>query len=150
MKKIVTLLLAVVMLVSVMTVAVSEGSAVLSTDKDEMGIAGAWGSPDTPIPQPDKVIIKKELVAYNATSDTVFAPAFSYTYTVEPATVSNLTITDDSNDHSVGVSVVAPVKPGITAGLKVNGGDEGTAQKAVGTLVFTNAEADKLDTSASG
>ena len=140
MKKILVMMLAVVMLLSVVAVAAE-------LDEDT-GIAGEWETADTPIPQGTSIIIKKDLVSFNANSSKVYAPAFSYIYTVTPATVSNLTITDETTDHEAANAVTAPVNAGITTGLKVISGDPGTETSAVGTLEFTNTT--ELNTSADG
>jgi hypothetical protein len=112
------------------------------------GVAGAWTEADKEKVQDKSINIKKEIISYNATSASVFAPAFSYTYTVTPATVSNYTVTDENKDHTSGAAVTAPVNPGITTGLTVNGGTAGTEASAVGTLAFTNTTA--LTTSSAG
>ena len=144
MKKIVTLLLAVVMLLSVMTVALADGEATL-TD----GIAGKWTAKDKEIVQAKTINIKKELLSFNKSSTSVYAPAFKYIYTVTPVTDASLTITDDGQtNHESGNDVVAPVNAGITTGLKVSNGTAGTETSAVGELEFTNATV--LTTSASG
>ena len=117
-------------------------------ENNEEGVAGNWNSADEERVQGNSINIKKEILSYNATSTSVFAPAFSYTYTVTPATVSNYTVTDENNDHTSGAAVTAPVKAGITTGLTVNGGTAGTEASAVGTLAFTNTTA--LTTSSAG
>ena len=142
MKRIVVLLLAVVMMMSMMSV-MTAGAADL---KD--GIAGKWEDKDSPVDDlGDQIKIKKELVSYNAISTSVYAPAFSYIYTVTPAAAGE-TITDEETDHNAAVAVEAPVIAGVTTGLKVNNGEAGTATSAVGTLAFTNSTV--LTTSNSG
>ena len=112
------------------------------------GEAGTWTTVDTAIVQDRAINIQKELIAYNANNTTVYAPAFSYVYTVTPATVTALTVTDETTDHASGTAVTANVNAGITTGLTVNGGAAGTAANATGTLAFTNATT--LTTSSSG
>ncbi len=112
------------------------------------GVAGKWTAKDTEILQGATINIKKELLSYNASSTSVNAPVFSYTYMVTPASVSSLTVTDAASDHTANESVTAPVNAGITTGLKVNNGTAGTAASAVGALAFTNETA--LTTSSSG
>lgn len=145
MKRIVVLLLAVIMIMSIMSF-MTAGAADL-----ENGIAGKWTEADTPAENlGTQIIIKKELVSYNQTSTSVFAPAFSYIYTVTPADEGE-TVTDEDVDHLVGVPVTAPVKAGITEGLVVTGSAAGAAgdeESAVGTLAFTNSTS--LTTSTSG
>ena len=106
------------------------------------GKAGTWTQADTEIVQEKSINIKKELIAYNANGTTVNAPAFTYVYTVTPAAVTGLTVTDAAANHTSNTAVTAPVNAGITTGLVVTGtaaGTAGTAESAVGTLVFTNA-----------
>ena len=98
------------------------------------------------------VKIQKQLIANNANSTSVYAPVFSYVYTVTPAAVENLTITDNNAVHSTNASVTVPVKPGVTTGLKVNNGTTGSDTSASGTLAFTNATllSTTADTATSG
>ena len=115
------------------------------------GEAGTWISADTEIVQDKFVNIQKELIAFNANGTQVNAPAFTYVYTVTPASVTGLTVTDQTADHTSGTAVQAPVKAGLTTGLVVTGtaaGTAGTAASAVGTLVFTNSTT--LNTAAAG
>ena len=66
----------------------------------------------------------------------------TYTYTVTPATVTGLTVTDETTDHTSNAAASAPVKTGLTEGLVVTGtaaGSAGSVSSATGTLVFTNA-----------
>ena len=121
----------------------------------ETGTWGGYGFPtDTETVDTSKtVIIKKDLVVYNPnshtkTSNPVYAPAYSYVYTVTSATVNNYTVTDDSTDHASGTAVQAPVKSGNTTGLVVNGGTAGDATSAVGYLDLSNSTA--LDASSTG
>jgi hypothetical protein len=122
-------------------------AADLATTGD-IGVAGTWTEKDHEILQGNTINIKKELLSYNVNSTSVNAPAFSYVYTVTPASVSDLTVTDETNDHASGTAVMAPVNAGKTAGLKVNGGESGSETSAVGTLAFTNATT--LTTSSAG
>ena len=112
------------------------------------GENGTWTTPDTAVVQDRAINLQKELTAFNASSTSVYAPAFSYTYTVTPATISGQTITDAPGDHTSGTATNAPVLAGLTTGLTVNGGTAGTAANATGELAFTNATA--LTASASG
>ena len=138
MKRIAIVLMAVVMMISMMSVMTAVAADLTN------GIAGAWGDKaDTPITQTEKKItIKKELKSYNPTSGTVLAPEFYYIYTVTPAAVGK-TVTDSAEDHVIVSPVTAPVKAGPTAGLIVSTtttpGTAGDGSSAIGTLVFTNA-----------
>lgn len=143
MKKTLAMILAVFMILSVTAVAFGESASSLNE-----GRAGAWTEKDTEIIQQQMIVIKKDLVSYNASSTEVFAPAFAYEYTVTPASVSGLSVTDDADVHGSGTAVQAPVKAGITSGLVVNDGEAGASDSAVGKLVFTNSM--KLNSSASG
>ncbi len=146
MKKLMSVLLALALVLSLNVAAMA---ANMNASGEDTGVAGAWETADTPIPQDKTINIKKELLSYNATSQSVFAPAFSYVYTVTPADVSGKTVTDETSDHESGVAVAnVPVKQGITTGLKVNNGASGSATSAVGYLDFTNATV--LTTSAAG
>ena len=145
-KKVIALVIALAMVLVMSTAALA-----VDLGGTEDGVAGTWAAKDTEIVQDKTINIKKELISFNATSTSVHAPAFTYVYTVTPADVSNLTVTDeegDDGDHKSGAAVVAPVQAGKTAKLKVNNGTEGTAESAVGTLVFANTNT--LTTSADG
>lgn len=140
MKKIGALLIALVLVLSI-SVPTFATSAELGENSEE-GVAGNWNAPDIERGQDDSVNIKKVIKAYNPNGTTVHAPVVTYTYTVTPASVAGLTVTDETTDHTSGTAVVAPVKAGLTTGLVVTGtaaGTAGTASSAVGTLVFTNA-----------
>ena len=143
MKKTLAMILAVLMILSVSAMTFAEGASSL-----DGGRAGAWTEKDTEILQQQKIVIKKDLISINASSGKVFAPAFAYEYTVAPASVSGLSVTDDAEVHTSGIAVQAPVKAGITTGLIVNKGEAGGSENAVGKLVFTNSM--ELNSSASG
>lgn len=140
--------LSALLLVLVMVLAMSANAfAADFNENGEEGVAGDWNDADTERLQGNAINIKKEIIAFNANSTTVHAPVVTYTYTVTPAAVANLTITDDTTDHASGKAVTAPVKAGITTGLVVTGanasgtavaGTEGTAAEAKATLVFDN------------
>lgn len=120
----------------------------LATSNDT-GVAGTWIKQDTErVDSSKKINLVKELLSYNATSTSVWAPTFSYVYTVTPATVDSYTVTDEEEDHASGTAVTAPVKEGKTAGLKVAGGSAGDSSSAVGYLDFTTGTA--LTTSSAG
>ena len=105
MKKTLAMILAVLMILSVTAVAFGESASSLNE-----GRAGAWTEIDTEIIQQQMIVIKKDLVSYNASSTEVFAPAFAYEYTVTPASVSGLSVTDDADVHKSETAVQAPVK----------------------------------------
>ena len=140
MKKLVSILLAVMMIAAACaayaTATLTDGEVGGFTAYDSNNAANtAEGSKTN---QDRSVNILKELVVFNASSSSVYAPLFTYTYTVTPATVSSLTVTDDTTDHASGSAVTASIVAGITTGLTVNGGTAGDATSAVGTLAFTN------------
>ncbi len=140
MKRLCALLMAVVMMMALSVTAFAANGEF--QENNEEGVAGNWESADTERLQGDTIKLKKEIVAFNATSTSVHAPVVTYTYTVTPADVTNLTVTDEGKDHASNAAVTAPVKAGITTGLVVTGtaaGTAGTAASATGTLVFTNA-----------
>lgn len=154
MKKLGALLLAIVMVLAL-------GSTALATSTPELGgdgETGTWGGAIFPkdnetIDTGKTITLKKELIVYNpnshtADSDPVYAPAYSYVYTVTPATVSSYSVTDDATDHEANVAVTMPISAGSTVGLVVNGGTAGNATSAVGYLDLTNSIA--LDASSTG
>lgn len=160
MKKIFALVLAVVMVLAMGATAFADGvinggntsaAPALATENDT-GVAGTWIQVDTENVQEKSINIVKEIKSFNATSTSVYAPAFTYVYTVKPATVSNFTVIDQTTDHASGNAATAPIQQGITTGLIVTGGTStgtaGTETQAVGTLVFTNANT--LTTSSAG
>ena len=156
MKKLLSLVLAVVMIAVVGLAGAAQinggntsDAPTLATSNDT-GVAGTWIEPDTErIDSDRKINVVKELLSYNATSETVYAPEFSYVYTVTPATVTSINVEDQGTDHTSGTAVTVPVKAGITAGLKVaKNTTAGTATSAVGYLDFTNET--ELTTSSTG
>jgi len=158
MKKIGALVLAVVMIMAMSATAFATNLE----ENGETGVAGDWNEADIERTVQRSVNIKKEIIAYNPNGDdsatTVYAPVFTYTYTVTPATNSDgtaatpgadldMTITDEDGDHTNNTAVTVPVKAGITAGLVVTGanaagtavaGVAGNASSASATLVFNN------------
>ena len=140
-KKIGALVLAGAMVLGMSSMAFADGPANFE-ENGEVGVAGDWNAADTERPQGSSVNIKKEIVAFNPNASTVHAPVVTYTYTVTPATVTDLTITDEAADHTSNKPAQAPVKAGLTTGLVVTGtaaGNAGTDTSAVGTLEFNNA-----------
>ena len=137
-KKFGALVLALLMVLSVSTAALAADLQ----EKGEEGVAGNWEAQDTERLQGDTINIKKEITAFNPNGTTVHAPVVTYTYTVTPASVNNLTVTDETGNHKIGTAAVAAVNPGPTSGLVVTGTAADTAgndTSATGTLVFTNA-----------
>lgn len=110
------------------------------------GEVGGFTQADTPNVNDKVVSIRKEITAFNPDEALIYGPAITYTYTVTPGT--EVSITDDTSDHASGTAATAATLPGITTGVKVNGGTAGTASSASGTLEWTNA--DILDAAAAG
>lgn len=160
-KKICAIVLALVMVLAMGTTAFAAGTDL--EENGEAGVADDWDAADTERTVAASVNIKKQIIAYNPngddTSTTVYAPVFTYTYTVTPATNSDgtaaanpgddldMNITDETGDHANNTAVTVPVKAGITTGLVVTGADAagtavagsaGTATSASATLVFDN------------
>ena len=133
------------LLTAVMALAMNStvlAAATLPDASSEEGVSGKWTAKDTTIPQDASVNIKKEIIAFNPNGTEVHAPVVTYTYTVTPATVTGLTVTDEDADHTSNTAVIAPVKAGITTGVVVTGtaaGSAGDATSAIGTLVFDNS-----------
>lgn len=108
----------------------------------KVGSANVDGTPPTALS--NIVKLKKELRVFNETphnrgDNAVFAPAFSYTYSVSAAEVPTdaHTVTDENGTS-------APVKAGILKGLKVGDASTPTAgvnntDPVTGTLTFTTA-----------
>lgn len=137
MKKLVSLILAIMMIAAV-GAALADGEATL-TNGEVGGFAPS--NVDTPNVDSKKVNIIKEITVYNKDESYVYGPAITYTYTVVPAAGDELVkITDDTADHATGIAVETTVLAGVTTGLTVNGGDTGSATSAVGTLVWANTE----------
>ena len=135
MKKLVSLILAIMMIAAV-GVAFAAGDATL-TNGEVGGFAPS--NVDTPNVENKKVNIIKEITAYNKDETYVYGPAITYTYTVVPASETELVkITDDTADHATATAVETTVLPGVTTGLTVNDGQAGTVESAVGTLVWSN------------
>ncbi len=127
-----------ILMTAVMTMALSTSAFAADAAEFNNGVAGSWSVKDTEIVQSASINLKKEIIAFNPNGTTVHAPEITYTYSVTPAEVDGLTVTDDKNDHASEIAVSAPVQAGITAGVKVNGGESGSASAAIGTLAFTN------------
>lgn len=110
------------------------------------GEAGGYTEPDTQTVDDKVVSIQKEITVFNPDETLIYGPAVTYTYTVTPG--ASVSVTDDTSDHASGTAVSAETIPGITTGVKVNGGDAGNGTSASGTLAWTNA--DILDAAAAG
>lgn len=107
-KRVFALIMTLVMIIAMTSVAMAD------TTLDENGEQGAFEEPDTPISQATKtVVLSKCLVGYNADGSTVKAPDIKYTYKIEAATVTDLSVTDATGKHDPAHSVTAPVKAGV-------------------------------------
>lgn len=110
------------------------------------GETGGFTEPDTPNVSDKTVSIQKEITVFNPDEALIYGPAITYTYTVTPGTAVG--VTDETSDHSSGIAASTTTLPGITTGVKVNGGTAGNSASATGTLAWTNA--DILDATAAG
>ncbi len=110
------------------------------------GETGGFTEPDTPNVSDKTVSIQKEITVFNPDEALIYGPAITYTYTVTPGTAVG--VTDETSDHSSGIAASTTTLPGITTGVKVNGGTAGNSASATGTLALTNA--DILDASQTG
>ena len=110
------------------------------------GEVGGFTQPDTPNVNDKVVSIQKEITVFNPDEALIYGPAITYTYTVTPGTA--VSVTDAASDHSSGTAASTTTLPGITTGVKVNGGTAGNSASATGTLAWTNA--DILDASQTG
>lgn len=137
MKKLVSLILAI-MMITVVGAAFADGEATLTN-----GEVGGFAPSHVDSPNVDnkKVNIIKEITVYNKDESFVYGPAITYTYTVVPASGTELVkITDDTTDHASGTAVETTAISGVTTELTVNGGTPGTVESAVGTLTWANTE----------
>ncbi len=101
------------------------------------------GNVDNPQVQAKSVYIQKEITAYNPDEVFVYGPEITYTYSIAAASGNELVkVTDQTDDHSSGVSVEATVLPGVgVSDVSLTG----TADKAI---AWTNA--DILDATSAG
>lgn len=89
-----------------------------ATTLNSDGEQGVFTSKDTPASITDKkVVLEKEIIAFNRDETAIKAPTISYTYTIAPATVASDTKVTDSDKngtvHETGVNVTASVKAGV-------------------------------------
>ncbi len=134
-KKIGALLLALVMVLATATAFGSDPStggnggttsAAATLTDGEIGGSSTFKT-DNPAAQSKSIILKKELTAYNISSD-VKAPTISYTYTVTAG--GQVSITDATTDHANSTAVTVTTKPGIIPNVSVTGSADGTANAA--------------------
>ena len=125
--KIIALVLVGVMMMTVVA-AVADAPAD-GNMTEQSGVIGEFPSPDEPESYSDKVVIYKEITAYNPETCEVNAPTITFNYTIGKATVaSGTTVTDNASRHKkngeTDVNVKVAVKEGI-AGAKISGTAEG-------------------------
>ena len=144
-KKIVSILLALTLALSVSTWAMATSAADMS---GESGKIGEFQSADTPdSAKADAVIIYKTIKAYNQTSTKVNAPTITYEYTIAPGTAgATVKDSDDTSIHANGNAVEVQVKAGPT-GAKISGSPDGNTYTE-GELALTPTV--ELDASAAG
>lgn len=116
MKKIGALVLAAVMMMMVTAVGFADGGNMTG----QAGVIGEFLTPDHPDSYDDTVIIYKEITAYNPEGSTVNAPAVTFNYTIDAATVAEgTTITDNASRHAkigdTDVTATVAVKAGVGA-----------------------------------
>ncbi len=156
-KKIGALMLALVMVLSLGSVAFATNAADMS---GQSGVIGEFTTPDTPDTQDDTVVIYKEITAYNPESCVVNAPTITYNYTIGAATVAaGTTITDNASHHNqisgADVNAQVAVKAGvgsptitgtdvrvlaITPTDQLNASEYGTANRFALTLDFSSID----------
>lgn len=129
MKKLVSLILAIMMIAVVGAAWAVATSTTSTATLNANGEQNPFTSPDTPISVTDKILkLDKEIKAYNYDATTINAPTISYTYTIGAATVATgTTVTDKTGNptHATDVNVTAPVKAGVVspaAPVIANGG----------------------------
>jgi len=115
MKKLVSLILAIMMIAAVGAAFASAPDADMS---GEGGRIGEFTQPDQPTNQVNTIKIYKEITAYNPESVTVNAPTVTYNYTIGAATVaSGTTVTDNASRHNqinnTDVTATVAVKAGV-------------------------------------
>lgn len=142
MKKILSLVLAVMMIAVMGLAFAADNDGDTKTDGIAGNTNGTWADKDTPVVQTASTAkLYKEITFYNPESVDVNAPTITYTYTVT-AGESGKEIYDAEANHDTGASAHAYTKQGIVDGVKVNG----TAGS--GTVSFTPA--DKYAASSAG
>lgn len=109
-KKVLALMLALVLVLGMSSVAFAAETTAL----DENGEAGAFAPDESPEHQEKKLVLLKEIVAYNPATTTIAAPTISYSYAIDVAEVpDSASVTDKAG-------VKAYVSGGI-AGASITG-----------------------------
>lgn len=135
MKKIISLLLMLVMLLAVCA------GAYADTDLTD-GVAGAFTTKDTPNVDDKKVKIQKEITVYNPDEAFVYGPTIAYNYAIAAASGNELVnITDSADKHNSGEASTVTAVGGVTDSVTMTG-------TSSNTIAWTNA--DILDASATG
>ena len=144
MKKILSLVLAVMMMMTLTAVGFAAGGNMT----EQAGVVGEFPEKDQPESYDATIVIYKEITAYNPGGSTVNAPAITFNYTTAPATVAaNTTVKDNASRHNkvnnADVNATVAVKAGVGAPTIT-----GTAAGVI-TLV-PGTEAHQLHTAAAG
>ena len=108
-RRLIAIVLTLLMVLAMSTAAFAADG---ETTLNDSGEAGAFTTPDKPNTQGKKLMLQKEFVVYNVDGSAVNLPTITYAYTIDAATVSDITVTDAANKHNPEGSVTAPVKPG--------------------------------------
>ena len=149
MKKLVLFFLALTLVLSVSVGALAT-STIPALDND--GVNGEFTQPDKAEPQGNAVLIYKVINVFNQSSTAVNAPTITYEYTIAPATVSGLTVTDAGGSlHATQNEVTGQVKAGVGSPT-ISGTTDKTPTSSstfeAGKLVLTPSV--ELEASASG
>lgn len=151
--------LGALVLVVVMMLSLSVAAFATADMTGEAGVIGEFANPDTPEVKGDKVVIYKELTAYNPESVTVNAPAVTFTYTISPGEAGKTIIDASSHHNKIGTEAVnakattkagvgTPTITGTAAGVitlvpgtnTLKASENGTANRFSLTIDFTSID----------
>jgi hypothetical protein len=122
-----------VSLSTVVMLGMSTTAMAASLSEGEIGGGNSFKT-DNPTVQTKTINIEKELTVYNPTEATIYAPAITYTYSLAPASGTELvTVTDEASDHASNLATTVTVLPGVTDNATLTG-------TGTGVIAWTNAE----------